>query len=560
MTKDLDKRVNRFPKGNPVIIERSLIALIFITALLVRIWGINFGLPYEYHVDEDQYVRQAATMGANGLEPANWYNPPFLKYILLGEYGLLYVIGKSLGMFASTADFGSQMTIDPTWLYLLARLTSVLFGTFTILIIYWIGDRAYNRKVGILGALFVAVAFLPVRESHFAVNDAAVTFWMMLALLAAVRILRSPDWRWYALGGIAMGLGFATKYIALIAIIPLLIAHFYTPGAIRNKQAYSRLITLLILMVVSAVLASPYFILTPGKVLANASELFLSGQQGFGNWQIDPTGGFLFYIKTLIWGLGSGFLLLNIVGMLGALIRHDPVDLVILSIPVLMFLYLGSQQMYFGRFMLPLIPPMIILAASFLEKFVISIFTTSTSRRLGLIVLVILFIAQPLSSTIRFDMLMSRVDTRTLAKQWVEQNISEGAGIAMDWPFFCAPLSTKEIPKADANRTYQVWVSEFGFGEGLFDHPLEWYLANGYDSLIACSYIYQIQLVDEDDNKLRQKFYQSLDERLTLVKEIQPYDGKNELDFIFDEIYGPAVSLWQRERPGPTIKIYKIHR
>jgi hypothetical protein len=28
--------------------------------------------------------------------------------------------------------------------------------------------------------------------------------------------------------------------------------------------------------------------------------------------------------------------------------------------------------------------------------------------------------------------------------------------------------------------------------------------------------------------------------------------------FIFDEIYGPAISLWQRERPGPTIKVYRL--
>lgn len=28
--------------------------------------------------------------------------------------------------------------------------------------------------------------------------------------------------------------------------------------------------------------------------------------------------------------------------------------------------------------------------------------------------------------------------------------------------------------------------------------------------------------------------------------------------FIFDEIYGSEVSLWQRERPGPTIKVCRV--
>lgn len=560
MIKDQGKQIIRFLKGNPVIIERLLIAVAISVAFLIRLWGINFGLPYEYHVDENQYVRQAASMGANGLEPGDWYNPPFLKYILLGEYGLLYVVGKLWGVFASSADFGNQMTIDPTWLYLLGRLTSVLLGTITVLIAYWIGKSAYNRRVGILGALFLAVSFLPVRESHFAVNDAAITFWMAVALLAAVKIFQNGKWRWYILGGVSLGLGFATKYSGLVAIMPILIAHFYTPEALRNKYSYGKLFTLFILILVSAALASPYFILTPGKALVNISELFLSGQDGFWNWQIDPGGGFIFYIKTLIWGLGWGLFLLSVVGMLFALLRHEPVDLVFLSIPILMFIFLGRQQMYFGRFMLPLIPPMLILAASFLDKFVVSILTKTSSQQLGFVLLVILLIAQPLSNAIRFDLLISRVDTRTLAKRWVEKNISEDSGIAMDWPFFCAPLSTEELPKANTLRTYQVWVSEFGAGEGLFDHDLEWYSANGFDYLIACSYIYQLQLEDEDTNKLRQEYYQSLDERLTIVKTIYPNDEGLEPKFIFDEIYGPAISLWQRDRPGPTIKIYKLNQ
>ena len=94
----------------------------------------------------------------------------------------------------------------------------------------------------------------------------------------------------------------------------------------------------------------------------------------------------------------------------------------------------------------------------------------------------------------------------------------------------------------------------------MFDHDLEWYSANGFDYLIACSYIYQIQLEDVDTNKSRQEYYQSLDERLTMVKTIYPNNEGLEPEFIFDEIYGPAISLWQRDRPGPTIKIYKLNQ
>ena len=43
-----------------------------------------------------------------------------------------------------------------------------------------------------------------------------------------------------------------------------------------------------------------------------------------------------------------------------------------------------------------------------------------------------------------------------------------------------------------------------------------------------------------------------------LAKEFSATPDGSEPPFVFDEIYGPVASLWQRERPGPTIKIYQL--
>jgi len=29
---------------------------------------------------------------------------------------------------------------------------------------------------------------------------------------------------------------------------------------------------------------------------------------------------------------------------------------------------------------------------------------------------------------------------------------------------------------------------------------------------------------------------------------------------MFDDIYGPLTGLWQYDRPGPTLKIYRVER
>jgi hypothetical protein len=104
--------------------EHLVLIGIVLAALALRLWGVRFGLPYEYHVDEQQYVRQAASMGTRGLQPVWWNNPPFFKYILFGEYGMLFIVGKVFGWYSSAASFGAQNTLNPTGLYLLARISS----------------------------------------------------------------------------------------------------------------------------------------------------------------------------------------------------------------------------------------------------------------------------------------------------------------------------------------------------------------------------------------------------------------------------------------------------
>jgi len=164
-------------------------------------------------------------------------------------------------------------------------------------------------------------------------------------------------------------------------------------------------------------------------------------------------------------------------------------------------------------------------------------------------------IAQPLSQSVRHDLLLTRQDTRTLAKQWIEDNIPEGVKIAVDWPTHGPPLSTLERAVPHSDKVYDVTAVR---GSGLADHPVTWYREQGFDYLIASSFIYNIPLVFEEQNAERRAFYASLDDELALAQEFRPSEGDAEPPFIFDEIYGPAISLWQRERPGPVIRIFRV--
>ena len=293
-------------------------------------------------------------------------------------------------------------------------------------------------------------------------------------------------------------------------------------------------------------------VLKPLAYLNYALLEWEAGQEGgFWIWQIDTVPGWLFYVKVLYYGWGGVLLGLASVGFLRRLVRAiahgDRMSILLLSFPLFYYASMGSTRHYFARYALPLLP----FGAGFGAEALVVVSAwvrrrkVRWGRRLAM-ALAIAAIAQPLASTIRHDVVLTRQDTRTLAKQWIEANIPAGAKIATDWPVYEPPLS---------RETYEV---DTRGGEGLSGRPLAWYREQGFDYLVASSFIYRISLLDKEQDARRRAFYGALDEELELVQRFSPGEGDIEPPFVFDEIYSPWISVWHRERPGPVLKIYRV--
>jgi dolichyl-phosphate-mannose--protein O-mannosyl transferase len=222
------------------------------------------------------------------------------------------------------------------------------------------------------------------------------------------------------------------------------------------------------------------------------------------------------------------------------------------------FLLMASSRRYFMRYAVPMVP-FLALAAADVINWATERWSASGRRGvvLALTALVMVAALQPFFAAARTNILWGREDTRTIAKRWIEQNIPDGAKIASDWMVHGVPLATLDVPSPDSRWAYE--VTEVN-GWGLSDYPVEFYRTEGFNYVITTSYISDLDLVDPQQNGMREAFYRSLDTAFDPVKEFRPYAGEVEPPFIFDEIYGPVVSLWQRERPGPTIKIYRVQR
>ncbi len=68
------------------------------------------------------------------------------------------------------------------------RLLSAFADLLTVLLVYLIALRLFDRRVGVLAAAFSAATVLQIQQSHFFTTDTFITFFTILALYFAVRI------------------------------------------------------------------------------------------------------------------------------------------------------------------------------------------------------------------------------------------------------------------------------------------------------------------------------------------------------------------------------------
>ena len=109
--------------GLPAKDHRLWLACIVLVGLLLRLWGLDFGLPnVNTRPDESTLVHKAIAFGSGDLNPHFFKYPSLHFYLLAGVYGLYFAAGLGLGLFAGVQDFQRQFFSDPSIFFLLGRV------------------------------------------------------------------------------------------------------------------------------------------------------------------------------------------------------------------------------------------------------------------------------------------------------------------------------------------------------------------------------------------------------------------------------------------------------
>ncbi len=180
--------------------------------------------------------------------------------------------------------------------HLVGRQLSALADLLTIIILYFIVARVYNRKTALLAAAFSALAVLQIQQSHFFTVDTFVNLFMFLTLYFAVEISTSKGslnygpsqpkhWAeripvylrdpllWLSIGfGLALGMAVASKINAavLAILLPAAFGMIYLRSEKRDLDNldWTRIFVYLVIGAFASLLAfrilQPYAFSGPG--------------------------------------------------------------------------------------------------------------------------------------------------------------------------------------------------------------------------------------------------------------------------------------------------------
>lgn len=264
-----------------------LLLLIVLAGWWLRTDGIRWGLPFRLHPDEMKYVTGAALVHQGQWNPKYFRNPPGYSYLNAAWYPLwMYLrapveipewIEVNPTLSAPVNDIPSTYRYRPFDLVLGTRYLSALLGTLTIVMIYLIGIQLHSPKAGLIAAAVFAVSQISVRDSHFAVNDTAMTFFLMLTAWLGLRMLFGNARRtlWWA--AMVAGVSVSMKYNAF-PIIPalwgILLLQYYRSGQGIPWRRYilecvgSGVLALLVFLIIV-----PFPITDPGTFWAEITDL-----------------------------------------------------------------------------------------------------------------------------------------------------------------------------------------------------------------------------------------------------------------------------------------------
>jgi hypothetical protein len=262
----------------------TFLVLLILTGIFFRTNWVNWSQDTNLHPDE-YGLTSTLTQLAIPKNLSDYFNTrlsplsPYQKYDLGGQpaqpgpdnrmrWGQLPItIIRWAGEISGNTGYGE--------IRLLGRQLSALADMLSLLLIFLIGRKLYNNRVGLLAAALSALAVMQIQQSHFMTVDNFGALFTTLALYACVHIAATPPvtrstqgdsktyqlarlaWGWYLLFGLAFGMALACKVNLLPVGGMVLVAAFISIADLKLKSMndFQRITAVTIALLVFGIVA-----------------------------------------------------------------------------------------------------------------------------------------------------------------------------------------------------------------------------------------------------------------------------------------------------------------
>ena len=437
-----------------------LLVVILTISLFLQIVGIN---KMESNPDECRLVESALLL-PEGFHPLFWDGyamPGIWLWSAAINGGWAALNRREISAMAHARQYKDildsferarqKIYTNPNEINNILRWINALATVMIALMSYLLAARVSGyREAGLVAAAICAVSPLAVRwGTDFHPDQFQGLFTAICVYFCVGEAKRSGDLQWLGaaiFGGIAM----TARFIMGILLAPLILAIII--GGLRRpiRMTFRRLIG------ATAVLFASYLILDP--CLLTGFSTFIKGI--FGRWFVLYAGrsllqygatGLPALIHMVFSNVGYGALGLAAVGLIWGLARRTSCVLLLATTIVLFCALLSPSHTIRPPYMITLLPLVAAMAGIGFKKILDSV----PQRKLILAATVIMLLAAAMLNPILNSFAILRMrhngDTRTVARQWIAENIPAGSRIFAD---YSAPLLSYDRASVQSWRAY----------------------------------------------------------------------------------------------------------
>src|SRR5258708_767493 len=399
----------------------TLLIILLLIAAFLRFYNLNWDQGNFFHPDERNIANAVAK-----IHFFDQLNPGFFAYG-----------GFSIYLYRAAGDLMVFITHNPIWVMdfghinVIGRFFSALFSTLTIIPVYFLAKKIKDKHTAILSCALYTFTVSSIQMAHFGVTESLFTLTGVTICLASINIILHPRLRQYLLTGVLLGTAAATKTTEILFGIFLATAHI--AGLLQHRRTHLFrkqlwLVLCIIIAFATFTFFSPYTFLSWNKFLESMhyeSGVATGSLPVVYTYQFNHTIPYLFQIQNFFWQMGPAalFALIGFGFLFWYMVKTRNLKLaVFFSFPIVYFLYVGSWHTKFIRYMVPLLP-FLIISASYLL-----VLLQETWERVGRTITASVVIITILWGFAFFH-IYTQEQTRVTASRWIYTHIPPGSKI-----------------------------------------------------------------------------------------------------------------------------------